>query len=217
MLNHRKTTHALTIPSPQGKIRIEGPVSINRLNTCSFSNELSAFRKASEQYNVLQAISQTKAGRVIIAHKNQHIVGYVTFVKPDPAERWSQLNIPQLLMLGGIEVSRQYRHLKIATNLVKVAIMDPYIENYIIVSTEYYWHWDIQGAQLNVWEYKEVMKKIMNAGGFEQMSTDDPEILSHPANCLMVRIGNYVCVDTIEKFNQLRFLRTKQLKAAKSL
>ena len=29
----------------------------------------------------------------------------------------------------------------------------------------------------------------MNAGGFEYYATDDPEISSHPANCLMARIG----------------------------
>ena len=36
--------------------------------------------------------------------------------------------------------------------------------------------------------------------------TDDPEISSHPANCLMARIGERVDPDSIQQFDQLRFM-----------
>ena len=45
---------------------------------------------------------------------------------------------------------------------------------------------------------------MMNAGGLEWMATDDPEISSHPANCLMVRIGNRVDNDSIVTFDSVR-------------
>jgi acetoin utilization protein AcuA len=45
----------------------------------------------------------------------------------------------------------------------------------------------------------------MNAGGLIWMATDDPEICSHPANCLMVRIGKRVNQQSIEMFDRIRF------------
>ena len=77
-------------------------------------------------------------------------------------------------------------------------MMDDAMEDYIIITTEYYWHWDLKGTGLNIWEYRKVMEKMMNAGGLQWYATDDPEICSHPANCLMVRIGNRVDSNSIE-------------------
>ena len=57
-------------------------------------------------------------------------------------------------------------------------MMDEDMENYIIITTEYYWHWDLKGTGLNVWDYRKVMEKMMNAGGLIYFATDDPEICS---------------------------------------
>ena len=43
-------------------------------------------------------------------------------------------------------------------------------------------------------------------GGLEWYATDDPEICSHPANCLMVKIGKRVDTDSIQQFDNLRFV-----------
>ena len=50
-----------------------------------------------------------------------------------------------------------------------------------------------------------MMEKMMNAGGLYWFATDDPEISSHPANCLMARIGKHIKPETIQEFDQLRF------------
>ncbi|MCY8244006.1 N-acetyltransferase, partial [Bacillus haynesii] len=42
-------------------------------------------------------------------------------------------------------------------------------------------------------------------GGLVWFATDDPEISSHPANCLMARIGKEVNQESIERFDRLRF------------
>lgn len=215
-MDHRKTYHCLTYATSKGKIIIEGPATFDQLKAYTFSDDLSIFRPPPKQYNALLSTSQTKTGRVIIARLNNLIIGYVIYGSPDPLERWSIFNMPHILMLGGIEVSPNYRHHKIASHLLEVSMLDHYMENYIILSTEYYWHWDLKGTQLNVWDYREVMEKVMKAGGLKRMSTDDPEILSHPANCLMVRIGRYVSDETVEQFNKLRFLRTEHLKLSQS-
>ena len=40
-----------------------------------------------------------------------------------------------------------------------------------------------------------MMQKLMSKGGLEVFATDDPEITSHPTNCLMARIGNRITLD----------------------
>ena len=47
--------------------------------------------------------------------------------------------------------------------------------------------------------------KMMAKGGLEVFATDEPEITSHPANCLMARIGNRITLDQQQAFDDLRF------------
>lgn len=59
---------------------------------------------------------------------------------------------------------------------------------------------------LSIWQYRNVMEKMMAHGGLKPMSTDDPEIVSHPANCLLVRIGENVDAESIKLFDSMRFM-----------
>ncbi len=110
-----------------------------------------------------------------------------------------------LIELGAIEVIPKYRGSGVGKSLLKVSMMDDALEDFIVITTEYYWHWDLKGTGLNVWEYRKVMEKMMQAGGLEYYATDEPEISSHPANCLMAKIGSRVDQDSIQQFDQLRF------------
>ena len=152
-----------------------------------------------KQHQALIEIADLPEGRIIIARQNETIVGYATFLYPDPLERWSEGNMENLIELGAIEVIPEFRGTGVGKNLLKVSMMDDAMEDYIIITTEYYWHWDLKGTGLNIWDYRKVMEKMMNAGGLQWYATDDPEICSHPANCLMVRIGNRVDSESIRK------------------
>ncbi len=107
--------------------------------------------------------------------------------------------------LGAIEVAPEYRNLSLSKKILEVAMMDDHMNDYIVMTTEYYWHWDLKGTGLNVWQYRELMEKTMSAGGLEWYATDDEEITSHPANCLMARIGSRIDLEAIKKFDRLRF------------
>ncbi|AKP48143.1 MULTISPECIES: GNAT family N-acetyltransferase [Bacillus] len=205
-MEHKKTYHSLKMETPKGELIIEGPISSNTLANLEFHKDLVAFRQPSKQHKALIEIADLPEGRIIIARERQTIVGYVTFLYPDPLERWSEGNMEDLIELGAIEVIPEYRGFGVGKNLLRVSMMDDAMEDYIIITTEYYWHWDLKGTGLNVWEYRKVMEKMMNAGGLVWYATDDPEISSHPANCLMARIGKRVSPQSIEKFDQLRFM-----------
>lgn len=204
-MEHIKTYNAMRLKTREGELILEGPVTPDKLASYEFHEDLKAFRVPEKQHKALIEIAGLKEGRIIIARHKDTIVGYVTYLYPDPLERWSEGNMEELIELGAIEVIPKFRGEGVGKNLLKVSMMDDFMENYIIITTEYYWHWDMRGTGLNVWEYRKVMEKMMNAGGLEWYATDDPEICSHPANCLMARIGKHIGQESVEAFDRLRF------------
>lgn len=204
-MEHIKTFYQKIVSTPLGEIIIEGPVAKEELLKLRFDCGLNSFRYPEEQFIALVEISELEEGRIILARNNNTIIGYVTFLFPDPLERWSEENMENLLELGAIEVAFEYRNFSISKTLLEVAMMDTFMENYIIITTEYYWHWDLKNSGLDIWQYRQVMEKVMSSIGLEWFATDDPEITSHPANCLMARIGKNVPLSSVQKFDRLRF------------
>lgn len=204
-MEHNKTHHQVEVSTPQNTIVVEGPVSAEILENLHFHEKLVAFRPPEKQKEALIKIARFPEGRIIIARDGDTVVGYCTFLYPDALESWSEGNMKNLLELGAIEVVSDYRGCSIGKNLLHVSMLDDAVEDYIIISTEYYWHWDLRGSGLSVWEYRDMMERMVVAGDFIAYATDDPEICSHPANCLMVRVGKRVDKASIEKFDELRF------------
>ncbi|WP_096152931.1 MULTISPECIES: GNAT family N-acetyltransferase [Bacillus] len=204
-MEHKKTYNAQEIKTPHGRVIVEGPVSSQKLASYEFHEDLVAFRPPAQQHAALVEIAKLPEGRIIIARMDDLIVGYVTYLYPDPMERWSEGNIENLIELGAIEVIPAFRGFSVGKTLLRVSMMDEMMENYIVITTEYYWHWDLKGTGLNVWDYRKVMEKMMHAGGLEYYATDEPEISSHPANCLMARIGKNIKPESVQQFDQLRF------------
>ncbi|TWI56943.1 GNAT family N-acetyltransferase [Halalkalibacter nanhaiisediminis] len=202
---HSKTYYSLEVPFQERTLILEGPISGKTLDSLDFHSGLVAFRPPNQQKKALLGIADLPEGRINIVRDGNTVVGYVTFVYPDPMERWSEGHMENLLELGAIEIAAEYRGVQVGKNLLRLSMMDDAMEDYIIITTEYYWHWDLKGSGLDVWEYRKVMEKMMNAGGLEWFATDDPEICSHPANCLMARIGKRIDADSLQQFDQLRF------------
>ena len=203
---HKKTYNAVEVQTKHGPVIIEGPIPSEEIASLEFHEDLVAFRVPAQQHKAIIEIAKLPEGRIIIVRDKQTIVGYCTFLHPDPLERWSQGNMENLIELGAIEVIPKFRGTGVGKALLRVSMMDDAMEDYITITTEYYWHWDLKGTGLNVWEYRKVMEKMMQAGGLEYFATDDPEISSHPANCLMAKIGNRVDNESIQQFDQLRFM-----------
>lgn len=187
------------------RLIIEGPVSPQQLTQLKMHPDLNAFRRPAEQHDALVEIADLPEGRIILTRDENTIVGYVTFHYPDEQERWSQGNMENLIELGAIEVANDYRSLGLGQKMIQTAFEDEQMENYIVFTTEYYWHWDLKGSGLNVWDYRKMMERLMKVVEMEWYATDDPEICSHPANCLMVKIGKQVPLSSQEQFDQIRF------------
>lgn len=204
-MNHSKTYHEITCEKPSGTLTLEGPVKPERILALSMDEGLKAFRRPHEQQKALANIAALPEGRVILAVYEGTIIGYVTFLYPDPMERWSQANMDNLLELGAIEVSSRFRQQHVGEDMLALAFRDDAMEDYIVFTTEYYWHWDLKGTGLDVWAYRKIMEKVMASVGLQWFATDDPEICSHPANCMMARIGSRISLDSMAAFDRIRF------------
>jgi len=204
-LQHIKNYYNAQLKTPYGTVIVEGPIPPETLEQYEFHENLTSFRPPQEQKRALIEIAKLIEGRIIIARNENTVIGYVTYLYPDPLERWSEDKIENMLELGAIEVIPSYRGAGVGKKLLEVSFMGDEMEDYLVITTEYYWHWDLKGTGLNVWQYRNMMENLMKTVGFEYCATDDPEITSHPANCLMVRIGKRVNQESIERFDRLRF------------
>ncbi|QAY65484.1 GNAT family N-acetyltransferase [Paenibacillus protaetiae] len=205
-MEHRKRFRQLPLLLPDGReLFLEGPVPSERLKQMSMHDDLDAFRRPKDQHEALIEIAELEEGRIIIARENSLIVGYVTFHYPDELERWSEGGMEDLIELGAIEVAGSYRSFGLGKRMIQLAFEDGQLENAIVYTTEYYWHWDLEGTKLSVWDYRKMMEHLMKSVGMVWFATDDPEICSHPANCLMVRIGKEVPLQSVEQFDRVRF------------
>ncbi|MDR0271036.1 GNAT family N-acetyltransferase [Paenibacillus sp.] len=204
-MEHLKLYHVQTIPLEERCLVVEGPVPPGRLSELTMHPDLDAFRRPAEQHHALVEIAGLNEGRIIITREENVIVGYVTFHYPDEQERWSQGNMEDLIELGAIEVANDYRSLGLGQKMIKTAFEDGQMEQYIVFTTEYYWHWDLKSSGLSVWDYRKMMERLMKVVDMVWYATDDPEICSHPANCLMVRVGSDVPISSEEQFDRVRF------------
>lgn len=206
-MQHTKIYHAIRLHTAPDQLEliVEGPVSSESLRSLTMHNKLDAFRRPKEQLEALVEIAELPEGRIIIARDGGVIVGYVTFHYPDEIERWSQGRMQDLIELGAIEVADDYRSMGLGKKMIRLAFEEEQMENVICFTTEYYWHWDLENSKLTVWEYRQMMEKLMKSVDMIWFATDDPEICSHPANCLMVRIGKNVPISSVEQFDRIRF------------
>ncbi|WP_433939113.1 GNAT family N-acetyltransferase [Paenibacillus lautus] len=204
-MEHCKVYQSHVLFPEDRRLIIEGPVPPEQLSELTMHPDLKAFRRPAEQHEALVEIAGLPEGRIIITRDRDMIVGYVTFHHPDEQERWSEGNMEDLIELGAIEVAKDYRSLGLGQRMIKTAFEEGQMEHYIVFTTEYYWHWDLKGSGLNVWDYRKMMERLMKVVDMEWYATDDPEICSHPANCLMVRIGRHVPLSSQEQFDRIRF------------
>jgi acetoin utilization protein AcuA len=204
-MKHVKKYYCVEFETRNGKVLVEGPVPSEQLATYSLHEDLKAFRPSHQQHAALVGIAKLEEGRIILVRQGNIVLGYVTYLYPDPLERWAEDRIPNMIELGAIEVIPSFRGTGVAKKLLEVSFMDDGMEDYLIITTEYYWHWDLKGTGLTVWDYRNMMERMMTSAKFEYYATDDPEITSHPANCLMARVGSRVQTDTLERFDRLRF------------
>lgn len=191
------------LTTDKGTVIIEGPVSQADLESLAMDERLSNFRNPGRQKEALLHIAGLPEGLVYIARWEEKIIGYVLFHYPNEFSRW--IRHPRILELGAIEISRSWQKKGLAKALLSEAFKNPVLEGYVVITTEFHWHWDLKNSGLDVWQYRDMLKNVFGSVGFKRRHTDDPEILEHQANMLMVRIGKNVTKSHSDMFDDLTY------------
>lgn len=196
----------IEINTATGKVFVEGPVETEDLARLSINQQLTNFRAPERQYEAMIIVANSPEGMVYIARHDSEIVGYVLFHYPSQYSRWSKH--PRILELGAIEVSRDYKRLGVGASLLKLAFANPVMEEFVVITTEFFWHWDLKDSGLDVMSYQRMLNKLFGVVDFRKRRTDDPDILEHPANMLMVRFGSMVSKTYISAFEDLTYQKS---------
>jgi len=186
-----------------GIVHIEGPVTGQYIKKMQLDDELDNFRAPDKQLYALADIADSPDGFLYILRCEETIVGYVSFHAPDPFSRWSRH--PKVLELGAIEISPKFRSRGLGVKLLRHAFTNPIMEERVVITTEYCWHWDLDNTGLDIWTYQKMLARLFRSVGLKYTATDDPDICEHVANVLMVRYGKNLKESDIQAFKDLLF------------
>ncbi|AGL01350.1 GNAT family N-acetyltransferase [Desulfoscipio gibsoniae] len=189
--------------SVNNQLTYEGPVQPDYISQLNISPDMYVFREPHKQHKALVDIAASSDGMVYIARHQNVIVGYVTFHNPDKYSRWSKHE--SILELGAIEVSPAWRKYKVGKKLMQLAFTNPIMDEKIVITIEFCWHWDLENTGLDIWQYQKMLSKLFGSVGLVRVPTDDPEIIEHIANVMMARIGPRVTEEAIQKFEDMKF------------
>ena len=187
---------------------LDGPVNPGSLKKLSINKKLTNFRPAEEQKEALISIAELPGSMIYVARFDREIVGYITFHRPEEYFRWSKH--PKIIELGAIEISSEWRKKGIAEALLREAFSNPAMEDFIVITMEFCWSWDIKGSGMEMFEYQKMLEKLFGIVRLRRRATNDPEITEHPANVLMARVGKHVRSEDIILFDKMLLEETPQ-------
>lgn len=190
------------VETAKGQISFRAGVPGHELASLTMDPSLRMFRPAEEQKAALIRIAAMPNGVVVTACDGNTIIGYATLHPTNTDSRWATSGLP-IIELGALEVSAAWRFMRIGRNLLEVAFASDAYEDWLVVSTEYAWHWDLEATRLTVWQYRKLLLAILANVSFVVVPTDDPEVRNHPANMLTLRCGSRVSPELCAAFTAL--------------
>lgn len=154
----------------------------------------------------LEAISAQPGANVTLAvAEAEHIIGFGVLAFPAASERWAELGPGVMMEVKAVEVSRRWRAGKVARGILKKLLDFPQVEDRIVYMVGYSWTWDLDGTGMTGLQYRQVLIRLFEPFGFQELQTNEPNICLKPENLFMGRIGRNVPEKKQKDFKWLRF------------
>jgi len=153
----------------------------------------------------LEANALEENANVTLALENKNIIGFGVLNYPDSGERWLDLGPGLMMEVKAMEVCRRNRSLGIASKILEMLLMPERIRELITYMVGYSWTWDLDGTGRSALEYRNMLIRLFEPYGFQEMQTNEPNICLKPENLFMARIGASVSADIRQQFKWLRF------------
>ena len=153
----------------------------------------------------LEANALEKNANVTLALEDNNIIGFGVLNFPEEGERWLELGDGLMMEVKAIEVCRRYRSLGVASQILEKLVMPELTCDLIIYMVGYSWTWDLDGTGHSALDYRNMLIRLFEPFGFQEMQTNEPNICLKPENLFMARIGTEVSADLQQQFKWLRF------------
>lgn len=192
----------ITMPAAFGSLKIRGPVESDQLNNYSLAEGLCCFRNSCRQHDALIKLAGQPDGLIFTVSLANTIVSYASFQKPD-YPWWRKRDFPQLIELGSIETDLSWRKKGLSRMLLNSIFKNPkfsFFEGFVVIAPQFIQSWDLKNTGSSPWAYRQLMINLFVQYNFAAWDTVDPEILEHPCNILLARIGNNISEKHIEHF-----------------
>lgn len=196
------------LPGDDNKICIHTKCRPEEIKNYTFDPQFSMHAQYKSLYTkreTLEANALEKNANVTIALKENNIIGFGVLNYPEAGERWLELGEGLMMEVKAIEVCRRYRSLGIASRILELLVTPRLVSELIVYMVGYSWTWDLDGTGHSALDYRNLLIRLFEPLGFQEMQTNEPNICLKPENLFMARIGAEVSAETQKQFKWLRF------------
>lgn len=153
----------------------------------------------------LEKNARQKKANVTLALEGDNIIGFGVLNEPDSGERWLNLGPGLMMEVKAIEVSRKFRSGGIAGAILGCLVDSVFVEDIIVYMVGYSWTWDLDGTENSALDYRNMLIRLFEPFGFQELQTNEPNICLKPENLFMARVGRHLSEGDRKAFKWLRF------------
>ena len=199
----------------KGEVRIRSFCTPEEIRRYSFHDQFASHAQYKSLYTRKESLigdaARPEANVVLALTAEDRIVGFGVLAYPDPGERWLQLGKGLMTEVRVIEISREWRAARLASDLLGMLLTHPEIEEKIAYMVGYAWTWDLDGTGLKAQTYRQLLIKLFSSYGFKEFETNEPNICLKHENLFMCRVGKKVPQGVVDQFSWLRFGITSEI------
>ena len=180
----------------RGKVKITSFCNPHQIASLSFTEMGAQYPRyrpiISKKEHLMRICSQPDVNVTIASSSRGEIVGIGLLQYPAPDDRWNRVGERLMMEVSAVEVNRAWRSMGIAQKIAELVVDHPLKEDLILYMVGYSWTWDLDGTQMQVMDYRNMLVKFGHNHGFKIYQTNEPNVLLRPENLFMARIGDHV-------------------------
>jgi acetoin utilization protein AcuA len=207
MTSTRMDQKRIEWPTERGKVLISAFCSHDEIASLSFMEaytKYAGYRSiVSKQETLLKAAIQPNTNVTLAFTTDGEIVGFGILEPPRPEERWQKVGDGIMIEVSVIEIGRPWRSLGISKKILHLLVDHPQKEKKIFYMVGFSWTWDLEW--LTAREYRDMLIGIFAHQGFQPFQTNEPNVMMHPENLFLARIGDGVSEEIKKRFKLVRF------------
>jgi acetoin utilization protein AcuA len=197
-----------TLETTNPKFRIRSFCKPEEIRRYTFDGQFGAHAQYKSLYTKKESLENNSSqdnANVTLALEGENIIGFGVLNHPDDGERWQEMEPGLMMEVKAIEICRRFRSYGIAGKILELLMQPPTVADLIVYMVGYSWTWDLDGTGKSALEYRNILIRLFEPSGFQELQTNEPNICLKPENLFMACIGQRVSAENQKKFKWLRF------------